>query len=85
MLEEVYVFFDMPAPAYGVQFVYTDTGYPEFITAVRDGDAVIIPRGYHPNTAIPGHPICFLWALAAHRETEDRKYGVVNVQPEFRT
>jgi 5-deoxy-glucuronate isomerase len=83
MLEEVYVFFDMPAPAYGLQLVYSDTNYPEFITAVRDGDAVIIPRGYHPNCAIPGHPICFLWALAAHRETEDRKYGVVNVQPEF--
>jgi 5-deoxy-glucuronate isomerase len=85
MLEEVYVFFDMPPPAYGVQFVYNDTNYPEFITAVRDGDAVIIPRGYHPNVAVPGHPICFLWALAAHRENEDRKYGVVNVQPEFRS
>lgn len=84
MLEEVYVFFDMPSPAYGVQFVYNDTNYPEFITAVREGDAVIIPRGYHPNVAVPGHPICFLWALAAHRENEDRKYGVVNVQPEFR-
>ena len=24
-----------------------------------------------------------LWAMAAHREKEDRKYGVVNVQPEF--
>jgi 5-deoxy-glucuronate isomerase len=83
MLEEIYVFFDMPAPAYGVQFVYNDTNYPEFITAVREGDAVIIPRGYHPNVAIPGHPICFLWALAAHRENDDRKYGVVNVQPDF--
>jgi 5-deoxy-glucuronate isomerase len=84
MLEELYVFFDMPAPAYGVQFVYKDTEYPEFITAVREGDAVIIPGGYHPNVAIPGHRICFLWALAAHRENEDRKYGVVNVQPDFK-
>ena len=27
--------------------------------------------------------INFLWMMAANREQEDRKYGVVNVQPEF--
>lgn len=26
---------------------------------------------------------CFLWAMAAHREVEDRQFGVVNVQPGF--
>ena len=83
MLEEMYVYFDMPAPAYGLQLVYNDTKYPEFITAVRDGDAVLMPNGYHPNVAVPGHPICFLWAMAAHRERDDRQFGVVNVQPDF--
>ncbi len=29
MLEELYVYYDMPAPAFGVQFVYTNTGEPE--------------------------------------------------------
>jgi len=83
MLEEIYVFFEMPAPAYGIQLVYNDRQYPELVTVVREGDAVLMPGGYHPNVSVPGHRIAFLWALAAHREVEDRKYGVVNVQPEF--
>jgi 5-deoxy-glucuronate isomerase len=83
MLEEMYVYFDMPEPAYGLQLVYNDTHYPELVTAVRDGDAVLMPNGYHPNVSVPGHRIAFLWAMAAHREVEDRQFGVVNVQPEF--
>ncbi len=31
------------------------------------------------------HRICFLWAMAAHREVADRQFGVVNVQPGFNT
>jgi 5-deoxy-glucuronate isomerase len=83
MLEEMYVYFDMPEPAFGIQFVYNDTQYPELITAVRDGDAVLMPSGYHPNVAVPGHRIAFLWAMAAHREVDDRQFGVVNIQPGF--
>jgi len=83
MLEEVYVYFDMPDPAYGIQLVYNNTEYPELVTVVRDGDAVLIPSGYHPNVSVPGHRICFLWAMAAHREVADRQFGVVNVQPGF--
>lgn len=83
MLEEMYVYFDMPAPAFGIQFVYNDVHEPELVTVVRDGDAVLMPSGYHPNVSVPGHRICFLWAMAAHREVEDRQFGVVNVQPGF--
>jgi 5-deoxy-glucuronate isomerase len=83
LLEEIYVYTDMPAPAFGVQFVYTNPHEPELLTVVREGDAVLIPRGYHPNVAAPGHRMAFLWAMAAHREKQDRQYGVVNVQPEF--
>src|SRR5882762_5923997 len=83
MLEEIYVYFDMPEPAYGIQLVYSDTQNPELVTVVRDGDAVLIPGGYHPNVSVPGHRICFLWAMAAHREVEDRQFGVVNVEPGF--
>jgi 5-deoxy-glucuronate isomerase len=84
MLEEIYVYFEMPAPAYGIQLVYNDTQDPELVTVVRDGDAVLLPSGYHPNVSVPGHRIAFLWAMAAHREVEDRQYGVFNVQPEFK-
>lgn len=83
MLEEIYVYFDMPEPAYGIQLVYNNMEYPELITAVRDGDAVLMPSGYHPNVSVPGHRIAFLWAMAAHREVEDRQFGVVNIQPGF--
>ena len=83
MLEEMYVYFDMPHPAYGIQLVYNNTEYPELVTVVRDGDAVLMPSGYHPNVSVPGHRIAFLWAMAAHRELEYRQFGVVNVQPDF--
>ena len=83
MLEEMYAYFDMPEPAYGIQLVYNDHEYPELVTVVRDGDAVLIPSGYHPNVAVPDHRIAFPWAMAAHREVEDRQFGVVHVQPGF--
>src|SRR5207248_2156451 len=45
--------------------------------------AVVMPRGFHPNVSVPGHTISFVWMMAAHREVEDRQFGVVNVQPGF--
>src|SRR5579863_387529 len=83
MLEELYVYFEMPEPAYGIQLVYKNTEYPELVTVVRNGDAVLMPAGYHPNVSVPGHRIAFIWAMAAHREVEDRQFGVVNVEPAF--
>jgi 5-deoxy-glucuronate isomerase len=83
MLEEAYLYIDMPAPSFGVQFVYTDPENPEIVQVVREGDCVLMPKGYHPNVAAPGGQINFLWMMAAIREGEDRQYGVVNVQPEY--
>lgn len=83
MLEEAYLYIDMPAPSFGVQFVYTDPAKPELVQVVHEGDCVLMPKGYHPNVAAPGGQINFLWMMAAVREGEDRKYGVVNVQPEY--
>jgi 5-deoxy-glucuronate isomerase len=83
MLEEAYLYIDMPAPAFGVQLVYTNTTEPELATIVREGDVVLMPKGYHPNVAAPGGAINFLWMMAANREREDRQFGVVNVQPEY--
>jgi 5-deoxy-glucuronate isomerase len=83
MLEEAYLYIDMPAPAFAVQLVYTNAAEPELATIVHEGDVVLMPKGYHPNVAAPGTRIGFLWMMAANRETEDRQFGVVNVQPEF--
>lgn len=85
MLEEAYLYIDMPAPQWGLQMVYTDLSSPEIVEVVREGDVVIMPDGYHPNVAAPGGSINFLWMMAANREIEDRQFGVVNVQPEYAT
>jgi len=83
MLEEIYVYYDMPSPAFGAQFVYDDAEQPEFVGIVRDGDAALMPRGFHPNVSIPDHTISFVWLMAARREVVDREFGVVRVQPGF--
>jgi 5-deoxy-glucuronate isomerase len=83
ILEEAYVYFDMPAPAFGVQLVYGDSPEQEFAKIVREGDAVVMPAGYHPNVAAPGHAINFIWMMAARTEVSDRLFGVVNIQPGF--
>jgi 5-deoxy-glucuronate isomerase len=44
MLEEAYLYIDMPAPGFGLQLVYTDTHEPEIATIVREGDVVLMPR-----------------------------------------
>jgi 5-deoxy-glucuronate isomerase len=83
MLEEAYLYVDMPAPAFGIQLVYTNAAEPEVATIVHEGDIVLMPKGYHPNVAAPGCRIGFMWMMAAEREGIDRQFGVVNVQPEF--
>jgi 5-deoxy-glucuronate isomerase len=83
ILEEAYVYFDMPAPAFGIQLVYGSRPEEEFAKIVRDGDAVVMPAGYHPNVAAPGHSINFIWMMAARVEVSDRLFGVVNIEPGF--
>ena len=43
MLEEAYLYIDMPAPAWGIQLVYTDPKAPELAVVVREGDVVLMP------------------------------------------
>jgi len=83
MLEEAYLYIDMPAPQWGIQMVYSNLDEPELLQVVHEGDVVLMPQGYHPNVAAPGGSINFLWMMAANREGVDRQFGVVNVQPEY--
>jgi 5-deoxy-glucuronate isomerase len=73
----------MPAPSFGLQLVYTDGISAAAVEVVRDGDAVLLPEGYHPNVAIPGATLNFVWIMAAHREVIDRKWGVVQVDARY--
>lgn len=81
--EEIYIYFDMPAPAFGIQLVYEDLDNPEYLGPVREDDAVVIKRGYHPNVAIPGYPINFVWIMATLDPSMERSWADVNTQPEF--
>jgi 5-deoxy-glucuronate isomerase len=63
VLEEVYHFRIDPPQGFGHQMLYSGDG--ESVThAVRDGDAVLLPYGYHPVSAPPGYRVCYLWAMA---------------------
>lgn len=80
-MEEIYLFKLNPAQGFGIQRVYTAPGaFDPFDVAytVRDGDAVVIPRGYHPVVAAPGYQLCYLWALAG----EERAYGAWTEDPD---
>jgi 5-deoxy-glucuronate isomerase len=83
LLEEAYLYIDMPAPAWGLQLVFTDSDEPELVAKVGEGDVVVMPEGYHPNVAAPGGCINFLWMMAAHTEVAGRQFGVVNVHPAY--
>lgn len=80
-MEEVYLYKLDPPQGFGLQRVYTAPGDPDPIEvtyAVRDGDAVVLPRGYHPVVAAPGYRLFYLWALAG----EERRYGAWSDDPE---
>ena len=65
-LEEVYYFRIDPEQGFGHQVLYTNDG--ESVThQVRDGDAVLLPYGYHPVSAAPGYRLYYLWAMAGEQ------------------
>ncbi len=81
--EELYLFFEMPKPGFGTQFIYSDLDNPEFVQPVYEDDAVTIVRGYHPNVAAPGYPVNFCWVLCSLEDDTWRTLANVNVQPGF--
>jgi 5-deoxy-glucuronate isomerase len=65
-LEEVYYYRIDPPQGFGHQMLYTADG--ETIThTVRDGDAVLLPYGYHPVSSPPGYRLYYLWAIAGEQ------------------
>lgn len=74
---EVYVYYGMGAK-FGVQMVISDEGDASYV--VRDGDAVLFERGYHPNVAAPGTGMNFLWVISA---PPDRRNLSAEYHPAF--
>jgi 5-deoxy-glucuronate isomerase len=64
-LEEIYYFrFDRPG-AFGFHRTYAADGTFDVTATVEDGDAFLVPNGYHgPCAAPPGYPMYYLNVLA---------------------
>jgi len=80
--EEVYLYINMPSPAFGLQMIYHDLENPEVVPVFED-DAFVITEGYHPNVGIPGHGINYVWMMAGLRPQVDRGYSDMHFQKEF--
>lgn len=65
-LEEVYYYRVDPPQGFGQQMLYTADGEC-VIHAVRDGDTVLLPYGYHPVSSPPGYRLYYLWGMAGEQ------------------
>jgi 5-deoxy-glucuronate isomerase len=63
-LEETYYHRTRRAGGFAVQLVYTDDRSLDAALQVRDGDVVLVPRGYHPVSAAPGYDLYYLNVMA---------------------
>ncbi|MCC6502385.1 MAG: 5-deoxy-glucuronate isomerase [Deltaproteobacteria bacterium] len=61
-MEEIYLFRLDPPEGFGTQTIYGSQGTHSF--KVGDYDAVTIPWGYHPVSAMPGYGLYYLWFLS---------------------
>jgi 5-deoxy-glucuronate isomerase len=66
-LEETYYHRTAQPEGFAVQLVYTDDRLLDAALQVRDGDVVLIPRGYHPVSAAPGYDLYYLNVMAGPR------------------
>jgi 5-deoxy-glucuronate isomerase len=67
-LEETYYHRMAKPEGFAVQLVYTDDRSLDEAIQVRDGDVVMVPRGYHPVAAGPGYDLYYLNVMAGpHR------------------
>lgn len=81
--EELYIYFDM-GNAFGIQCAFESLDQPLFFAMVRDGDAVPVRAGYHPNVACPSGRMCYIYAMAA-RVPGERAFMALRVMDQFGT
>jgi 5-deoxy-glucuronate isomerase len=70
--EEIYYFrvgragsWETSGEGFGLHRAYTADGSIDETVVVRDGDAFLVPRGYHgPCVAAPGYPLYYLNVMA---------------------
>lgn len=67
-LEETYYHKVNPGKGFAVQRVYTEDLSLDETMIVGNGDAVLVPKGYHPVSAPPGYDLYYLNVMAGpHR------------------
>lgn len=76
-MEEIYLFRVDRPEGFGTQTIYNDEN--NFSFKIEDYDAVAIPWGYHPVSAMPGYSLYYLWFLAGEGRTL-----VPNTDPNFK-
>ncbi|WP_256758132.1 5-deoxy-glucuronate isomerase [Cohnella sp. WQ 127256] len=64
LLEETYYYQVKPERGFAVQRVYTDNRSLDETLTVGNGEAVLIPKGYHPVCAPPGYEVYYLNVMA---------------------
>ncbi|NTW97113.1 MAG: 5-deoxy-glucuronate isomerase [Oscillochloris sp.] len=76
-LEEVYFYKIDPPGGFAYQRIYTDERSPlhraglpiDALLLARDGDAVLVPEGYHPVVSAPGYTTYYLNILAGSAQS----------------
>ncbi len=81
-LEEVYCYFDLPAPKFGLHLSYLKSGEFEDVVAspVHTGTFVQAPAGYHPTVGTPNCRNAYFWVLAAFCPAS-RRYDLAVTDP----
>ncbi|MCC3375358.1 5-deoxy-glucuronate isomerase [Cohnella sp. REN36] len=69
LLEETYYYRVQPNQGFAVQRVYTDDRTLDETLSVGDGEAVLVPKGYHPVSAPPGYDVYYLNVMAGPKRT----------------
>lgn len=77
-LEETYYYQINPKDGFALQRVYTHDGSLDQTCAPHDGDVVLVPKGYHPVSAMPGYDCYYLNVMAGPTKewnfTVDHRY-----------
>jgi 5-deoxy-glucuronate isomerase len=63
-LEETYYHRVSPEGGFAIQRVYTDDRSLDETMIIKNGDAVLVPKGYHPVSAPPGYDVYYLNVMA---------------------
>jgi 5-deoxy-glucuronate isomerase len=78
-LEETYYHRMSRPDGFAVQLVYTNDRSLDEAIQVRNGDVVLVPRGYHPVAAGPGYDLYYLNVMAG-----PRRRWLVSIDPDHR-